>query len=69
MDGVQIRLMGEDPESVRRVAKLLAAALGERLLVTGSAPTRRGPGLRVYGAVHPGPALPVLATPSGRRRI
>lgn len=57
MDAVQIRIMGDD-DAVEAVVALLNEALGARLLVTGCAPTRRGPGLRVYGAVQPPTAVP-----------
>lgn len=62
MEAVQIRIMGDDDAAVEAVVALLHQALGESLLVTGRAPTRRGPGLRVYGAVRPSapsPARPV----------
>lgn len=56
---VQIRLMGDDPEEVRRVTAMLAQLPG--IAFTGTAPNRRGPGLR-YGrcalehdqVLHPG---------------
>lgn len=58
MPAVQIRLMGEDDAAVEAVVALLNEALGARLLVTGRAPTRRGSGLRVYGAVQPPASVP-----------
>lgn len=49
--GVQIRLMGEDAAAVEAAAAKLQAALGDQFIITGRAPTRRGPGLRIYAAV------------------
>ncbi len=58
MDSVQIRLMSDDEAAVEAVMALLHRALGERLLVTGHVPTRRGPGLRVYGVVRSPASVP-----------
>ncbi len=55
---VQIRLMGDDPEEVRRVKAMLAQLPG--IAFTGTAPNRRGPGLRAYGTV----AVPSGTIPS-----
>lgn len=57
---VQIRLMGDNPEEVRRVTAMLAQLPG--IAFTGSAPNRPGPGLRAYGTV----AVPSNTIPSYR---
>lgn len=57
---VHIRLMGDNPEEVRRVTAMLAQLPG--IAFTGTAPNRRGSGLRAYGAV----AVPSSMPPSYR---
>lgn len=49
--GVQIRLMGEDAASVEAVAAKLHEALEGAFVVTGRAPIRRGPGMRLYATL------------------
>jgi hypothetical protein len=44
--------MGDEPDAVRAAARALAEATGGQFATTGEAPSRRGPGLRVYGSVH-----------------
>ncbi|KAA5611640.1 hypothetical protein [Rhodovastum atsumiense] len=47
---MQIRLMGDDETAVRAAAAVLAEHV-PGFGVTGEAPLRRAPGLRIYGAI------------------
>lgn len=56
---VALRLMGDDPDRVRRVGELLRQALEDSGLLLGDygeAPNRRGGGIRLFTELIPAPA-------------